>query len=142
MLPWLVYARAQFAHGSSPFWVGGVGFSTLSGVVLQFFSGPSIDAGVPGQVVLDALQGLVVVLGCVSVAALVVRRRSLGTEVRHTVSFLLWCSLAAMALLVVISVWHPLVEARYASVMWGPLVCVVGVGFSVDRVAPRRGHRP
>jgi len=49
------------------------------------------------------------------------------------------CALGAVAGLVVISIWHPLVEARYASVMWGPLVVLVGLGFAEipwRRVAP------
>src|SRR6202023_2301373 len=41
--------------------------------------------------------------------------------------------LGAIAGLVVVSIWHPLVEARYASVMWGPLVVLVGLGFAEIR---------
>jgi 4-amino-4-deoxy-L-arabinose transferase-like glycosyltransferase len=129
LLPWLVYARAQFAHGASPFWVGGVGFSTLSGVAVQFFEGPSLDHGVPGYDALVAVQTVVVVLGVAALAVLLVRWRT-GEVARRGVAFLAGCSLGGMVLLVLVSVWHPLVEARYASVVWGPLVCVVGAGLA------------
>jgi len=129
LVPWLVYARAQFAHGASPFWVGGVGFSTISGVVVQFFSGPSLDQGIPGHAALVALQAVVVVLGLASVAVLLARWRT-SAVARRGIAFLAGCSLGGVVLLVAVSVWHPLVEARYASVMWGPLVCVVGAGLA------------
>jgi len=130
LAPWLVYARAQFAHGSSPFWVGSVGFSTVGGVVVQFFGGPSIDAGVPGGLALQALQGVAVVIGVGGAVVLAARVRRLQPHMGRSCAFLAVCGLGGIAVLVFVSVWHPLVEARYASVMWGPLVCVVGVGFS------------
>jgi 4-amino-4-deoxy-L-arabinose transferase-like glycosyltransferase len=136
LVPWLVYARTQFAHGAGPFWVGGVGFSTLSGVVGQFFAGPSIDPGVPGQVALDAVQALVIVVGLGAFVWVVARWRVRTAELRRSAAYLGLCALGAVAGLVVISIWHPLVEARYASVMWGPLVVLVGLGF--DEIPWRR----
>jgi mannosyltransferase len=130
LTPWLVYARAQFAHGSSPFWVGSVGFSTVGGVVVQFFGGPSIDAGVSGALALQVLQGVAVAIGVTGAVMLAVRVRRLEPERWRSCGFLAACGLGGIALLLLVSVWHPLVEARYASVMWGPLVCLVGVGFS------------
>jgi 4-amino-4-deoxy-L-arabinose transferase-like glycosyltransferase len=139
LVPWLVYARTQFTHGSGPFWVGGVGFSTISGVVVQFFSGPSIDPGVPGQVALEAVQALVVVVGLGALVWVLARWRTRTAELRRSAGYLGLGALGAVGGLVVISVWHPLVEARYASVMWGPLVCLVGLGFAEipwRRIAP------
>jgi mannosyltransferase len=133
LTPWLVYARAQFAHGSSPFWVGSVGFSTVGGVVFQFFGGPSIDAGVPGAFALQVLQGVAVVIGLTGAVMLAARVRRLQPPIWRSCAFLAVCGLGGIALLVLVSIWHPLVEARYASVMWGPLVCLVGVGFSAVR---------
>ncbi|HEV2309281.1 MAG TPA: glycosyltransferase family 39 protein, partial [Acidimicrobiia bacterium] len=129
MLPWLVYARAQFAHGSGPFWVHGVGASTVSGVGIQFFAGPSVDPGIPAYGWLVALQAGAVVLGVGALVALAARWRS-APAARRGVAFLAGCSLGGMAMLLLVSVWHPLVEARYASVMWGPLVVVVGAGLA------------
>jgi 4-amino-4-deoxy-L-arabinose transferase-like glycosyltransferase len=129
LLPWLVYARAQFAHGSGPFWVHGVGASTVSGVGIQFFAGPSLDSGIPSHGWLVALQALAVTLGVVSLLALAARWRTAAVA-RRGVAFLAACSLGGIAMLFLVSVWHPLVEARYASVMWGPLVCVVGAGLA------------
>jgi mannosyltransferase len=133
LTPWLVYARAQFAHGSGPFWVGSVGFSTVGGVVAQFFGGPSIDAGVPGALALQVLQGVAAVIGVTGAVMLAARVRHLERDRWPACAFLAVCGLGAIALLVLVSVWHPLVEARYASVLWGPLVCLVGVGFSAVR---------
>jgi hypothetical protein len=59
-----------------------------------------------------------------------VRVRRLQPHMGRSCAFLAACGLGGIALLVLVSVWHPLVEARYASVMCGPLVCLVGVGFS------------
>jgi len=139
LAPWLVYARAQFSHGAGPFWVGGVGFSTLSGVVGQFFAGPSIDPGVPGQVALDAVQAVVIVVGLGMLVWVGARWQARTVELRRSAAYLALSALGAVAGLVVISIWHPLVEARYASVMWGPLVVLVGLGFAEipwRRVAP------
>jgi mannosyltransferase len=133
LTPWLVYARAQFTHGSSPFWVGSVGFSTVGGVVAQFFGGPSIDAGVPGALALQVLQGVAVVIGVTGAVMLAARVRRLNPDGWRSCGFLAVSGLGAISLLVVASVWHPLVEARYASVMWGPLVCLVGVGLAAIR---------
>jgi mannosyltransferase len=133
LIPWLLYARAQFSHGSSPFWVGSVGFSTIGGVIVQFFGGPSIDAGVPGGLALQVLQGVAVVIGAAGAVVLVTRVRRLHPGWWRSCRFLGVCGLGAIGLLVVVSVWHPLVEARYASVMWGPLVCLVGVGLAAVR---------
>jgi len=130
LVPWLVYARAQFSHGLGPFWVGGVGFSTLSGVVGQFFAGPSIDPGVPGEVALDVVQAVVIVVGLGALVWVLARWRARTGELRRSASYLGLGALGAVAGLVVISIWHPLVEARYASVMWGPLVVLVGLGFA------------
>ena len=130
LVPWLIYAHAQLNHGSEPFWVAGVGFSTLSGVIVQFFGGPSIDAGISGALTLQTLQGVAVVIGAVGVMSLLARRHRLAEPTRRSCAFLALCSLGALSLLVLISAWHPLVEARYASVIWGPLVCLVAVGFS------------
>ena len=129
LLPWLVYARAQFAHGSSPFWVHGVGASTVSGVGIQFFAGPSLDPGVPAHGWLVALQAGAVALGVLALSALAVQWRTAAVA-RRGVAFLAGCSLGGMAMLVLVSAWHPLVEARYASVMWGPLVLVVAAGLA------------
>jgi mannosyltransferase len=133
LTPWLVYARAQFAHGSSPFWVGSVGFSTVGGVVVQFFGGPSIDAGVPGALALQVLQGVAVAIGVTGAVVLAARVRRRQPHLWRPCAFLAVCGLGGIALLVLVSVWHPLVEARYASIMWGPVVCLVGVGFSAVR---------
>ena len=141
LIPWLAYVWAQFAHGAGPFWVGGVGFSTLSGVVGQFFAGPSIDPGVPGQVWLDVVQGVVILVGLGALVWVGARWRAQPPDRRRSAGYLGLAGLGAIAGLVVVSIWHPLVEARYASVMWGPLIVLMGLGIRRDPVAARRAHR-
>ena len=130
LLPWLIYARSQFAHSATPFWVAGVGLSTISGVVGQFFSGPWVDAGVPHASLYQLLQGVAVAVGVIGVIGCGARWQSLPGPARRFGRFLMMCGLGGIGLLIVASVWHPLVEARYASVLWAPLVCLVGFGFS------------
>ena len=138
LTPWLIAARSQFQHASPGFWVQPVGLPSLSGVAVQFFSGPPIDPGVPGQLALEVLQGFVVVAGLVALAGLVARRRSLSPGGRRAAAFLAGSVGIGLALLVVISVWHPLVDARYVSVMWGPFVVLLGIGLAL---VPRRTWR-
>jgi len=131
LTPWLFAARAQFQHSSAGFWVQPVGLPSLSGVGLQFFMGPPIDPGVPGQVALEVLQGVVVVVGLVALGSLVVRRGALSARGRRAAAFLAVTVGVGLALLVAASVWHPLVDARYLSVLWGPLVCLLGIGLAL-----------
>ena len=131
LTPWLIAARAQFQHGSAAYWVQPVGLPSLSGVAIQFFAGPPIDPGVPGQLALELLQGLVVVAGVLALGSLVVRRRALDPRGRRAAAFLAASVGGGLAFLLVASVWHPLVDARYVSVMWGPFVCLIGIGLSL-----------
>ncbi len=130
LVPWLIYARSQFTHGSSPFWVAGVGLSTIGGVVGQFFSGSWVDAGVPHAGLYQLLQGIAVAVGVIGVIGCVARWRLMPDPARQLGRFLAMCGFGGIGLLLVASVWHPLVEARYASVLWGPLVCLIGFGFA------------
>ncbi len=131
LIPWLYAARAQLQHGSAGYWIQPVGLPSLSGVAIQFFAGPPIDPGVPGQLGLEVLQGLVVVAGVLALGSLVVRRRALSASGRRGAALLALSVGVGVVLLVAVSVWHPLVDARYVSVMWGPFVCLIGVGLAL-----------
>lgn len=136
LVPWLLVATAQFQHAGTPFWVEPVGPKTISGTAVQFFSGPPIDPGVPFKIPLQALQGLAVTGGGLLLLVLIVRRRALDEPVRRATAFLSATGLLGIALLVVLSLWQPLLEARYASVLWTPLLAVCGVAVTLlDRRA-------
>jgi uncharacterized membrane protein len=138
LVPWLWFARAQFSHGSAEFWVGPVGITTVGGVALQFFGGPPVDAGAPLALWLWVLQGIAGIAGVAAMIALYVNRRSLDRAHSRASAYLLCSGLFAFGLLVAVSLWHPLVDARYVSAMWGPLICAVGVGASLIRSLPLR----
>ena len=135
LLPWLFVARAQFAHIGDAFWVTRLGFLSVVGVFLPFFSGPPVDPWTPDKVSLLALQGFAagagVLIGC---AWLVFFRRRLSPEGRRAALFLVACGAGAVLMIMVLSAWKPVLDGRYASVVWGPLFPVIGAGFALIRV--------
>jgi mannosyltransferase len=134
LLPWLFVARAQFGHIGDPFWVTRLGFLSVVGVFLPFFSGPPVDPWIPAKVSLLALQGFCagagVLIGC---AWLVFSHRRLPAQSGRAVRFIAACGVGAVALLMILSAWKPLLDGRYASVVWGPLFALVGGGFALVR---------
>jgi len=138
LVPWLWYARAQFSHGSTAFWVKPLGITTVGGVGLQFFGGPPVDWGAPLALWLWFLQGIAGIAGVVAMASLYFNRHSLDRAHSHASAYLLCSGIFALLILMALSLWHPLVDARYVSTMWGPLICAVGVGASLIRSLPLR----
>ena len=131
LTPWLLYAHAQFAHTATAFWVKPLGPQTLGGVVMQFFTGPPADDGVPFKVALWGFQAIVVITGLVAIVFLWLRRGDLDPHTKTGVRFLATCTGTSLALLIAISLWRPLLDARYVSPMWGPMICLVGIGASL-----------
>jgi 4-amino-4-deoxy-L-arabinose transferase-like glycosyltransferase len=135
LAPWLFVARAQFAHVGDAFWVTRLGFLSVVGVFLPFFSGPPVDPWTPDKVTLLALQGFAagagVLIGC---AWLVFFHRRLTAQGRRGALFLTGCGVGAVVLIMVLSAWKPVLDGRYASVVWGPLFALVGAGFALVRI--------
>jgi 4-amino-4-deoxy-L-arabinose transferase-like glycosyltransferase len=135
LTPWLLVARAQFAHVGDAFWVPRLGFLSVVGVFLPFFSGPPVDPWTPGKVSLLALQGFAagagVLIGC---AWLVFFRRRLTPGGRRAALFVTGAGVGAVLLIMAVSAWKPILDGRYASVVWGPLFALVGAGFALVRV--------
>ena len=130
--PWLLFAHAQFEHAGQGFWIPPLSPVSIGGTFGQLFAGPPVDSGVPYREALVALQVLAVVAGSLAVAAALALRR--GTEARRAAVFLLLACSGVVALAAV-SFWRPLLEARYAGVMWLPLFALAGVGMAA---VPRR----
>jgi uncharacterized membrane protein len=131
LVPWLVAARAQFSHASGFFWVAPVGFTSTGGEFVQFFTGQALDGWVPYIALLWTFQGLAAGAGVFAALALAWRWRSLSSVGRRNAMFLLACGLGALLLMFGLSVWRPLVNARYASVIWGPLYPLIGAGLAL-----------
>jgi 4-amino-4-deoxy-L-arabinose transferase-like glycosyltransferase len=136
LVPWLLVARAQFAHIGDAFWVTRLGFLSVVGVFLPFFSGPPVDPWIPAKVSLLALQGFCagagVLIGCAWLVFF--GRRRLSVQGRRAARFVLACGAGAVLLIMVVSVWKPVLDGRYTSVVWGPLLALVGAGFALLRV--------
>jgi mannosyltransferase len=131
LAPWLVAAGDQLAHAGAGFWVPPLGFDSVAGTAGQLFAGPPVDAGVPGRELLIGLQVVAVVAGVLALgaAATAWRRRP---EARPRVAFLV-VACSGVAGLAVVSIWRPLLEARYAGVMWLPLFALAGAGLAAAR---------
>jgi 4-amino-4-deoxy-L-arabinose transferase-like glycosyltransferase len=134
LAPWLFFARAQFEHAGGVFWVPPLSPTAVGGTLGQLFTGPPVDSGLPYGAWLVALQCVAVAAGCVALAAAVVAWRRLPPASRRAAIFCLLASGGALVLAVA-SIWRPLLEARYASVMWLPLFALAGVGLAA---LPRR----
>ncbi|HEX7490397.1 MAG TPA: glycosyltransferase family 39 protein [Candidatus Limnocylindrales bacterium] len=134
LAPWLFYARAQFQHTGQGFWVPPLSPSMLSGTVVQLFTGPPIATVFPDQPLLINLQTVACVAGFAALAWCVVALRGIGPAARRGA---LYCLLAASGVLILtaISVFRPILDARYASVIWLPLFALAGVGLAA---MPRR----
>jgi 4-amino-4-deoxy-L-arabinose transferase-like glycosyltransferase len=134
ILPWLAVARAQFQHSGQAFWVPPLGPSMLGGTSMQLFMGPPIDWGLPFGMVLVVLQTATAIAGFAALAWSAVAWRRLGAEGRRAATY---CLLAAggVAILAAVSIFKPILDARYASVMWLPLLALVGAGLAA---MPRR----
>ena len=132
--PWLLVAQAQLEHTGQGFWVQPLGPVMLGGTYGQLFMGPPIDWGIPFGLALVGLQFLAVMAGSVALAWALVAWRRLGPQGRRAAGY---CVLAAggVALLTVVSVWRPVLDARYASVIWLPLFALAGLGLAA---MPRR----
>ena len=135
--PWLVFAGAQLEHAGQGFWIPPLSPASIAGTFGQLFAGPPVDSGVPGRDILMALQVIAVAAGSVALAAVALAPagwRRLEPGARRAAVFLpLACG--GIVLLAAVSLWRPILEARYAGVMWLPLFALGGVGLAA---APRR----
>jgi 4-amino-4-deoxy-L-arabinose transferase-like glycosyltransferase len=126
LVPWLVYAAPQFRHAETPFWVPPLNLISVSGTLAQFLSGPAIEPGTQGKLAIQTVQLLAVVGGLLCAFLLVRSRKRLG----GAFGFIALCGGVPVALLAAASIWHPILEARYAGVLWGPLFALLAVGIA------------
>lgn len=134
LAPWLVSASAQFGHAGQPFWVQPLDFESISGAFVQFFGGPPIEPWIPWKPAIVAFQGIAVRAGILMIFAYIARRVALAREARQAALFCTVCGIGASLLLFPLSIWHPLVDGRYAGVVWGPAYAVLGAGLALAPV--------
>jgi uncharacterized membrane protein len=126
LVPWLVYAAPQFRHVETPFWVPTLTVINVSGTLAQFLSGPAIEPGTQGKLAIQAVQLLAVVGGLVCAFLLFRARKRLGSPS----GFIAVCGGVPVGMLAAASIWHPILEARYAGVLWAPLFVLPAVVIS------------
>jgi 4-amino-4-deoxy-L-arabinose transferase-like glycosyltransferase len=131
LVPWLIAARAQFTHASAPFWVAPVSFRSTGGELVQMLAGPPVDTWVPALKALWTLQGLAVAASVGGAVVLVVRWRSLRPAQHRAALYCAVCGGGAILLFFPLSLWRPLIDGRYASVVWGPLFPLLGAGLAL-----------
>ena len=134
ILPWLLIARSQFDHAGQSFWIPPLGPTMVGGTLAQLFMGPEAIGSYPFGAALIGLQVLAVGAGCVALAVGIIAWRRSGEESRRAA---VYCALAASGVLMLaaVSIWRPILDARYAGVMWLPVFAICGLGLAA---MPRR----
>lgn len=152
LVPWLVFARTQLDHAGGTFWIPPASLSDAGSTVAQLIAGPYVDEGVPYRQGLQVLQGLAIAVvigsfGSFGIAwgrgrlagrsdgSASVLARPVPVDARRGAWLCLVAGAGALAALGLVSVWRSLLEARYASVLWVPLLALAGVGLAA---MPRR----
>ncbi len=129
LAPWLVFASAQLQHSGQGFWVGPLSVSQLAGALGQLLAGPQVAGEVAFSGVLAALQAATIGVWFVALVSFVLSSPRLDPKTRRSAAFcLLSCS--GIPILLLVSVWRPIFDARYAILMWMPIAALAGVGLS------------
>ena len=125
LIPWLIAAIPQFQHAGAPFWITAPDFNTITDLFATFVGGYR-RYGPLGELLTNlrmvATAGAAV--GALAAAVQVVR----NPGARRALAYPAGGALLALAVLLLVSLWRPLYDARYAAVVWVPLVPVVGAG--------------
>ena len=131
LTPWLVVASSQLSHGAGGFWVPKLSVVSLSGGLVQFFIGPPLSTWVTGYTVLRLIEGASIVAGVAALAAVALSSKRLGRDQAEAATVLGLIGGIAVALVILVSFWHPLEDGRYFSTAWAPLFPLVGAGLAL-----------
>jgi len=130
LTPWIVVARTQLSHGTAGFWVPKLSVVSLFGGLGQFFIGSPINSWVTGYVVLRTLEVACIVAGLIALAALVINRRMLQAAGVQAAALLGLSVAVAVAMIILVSFWHPLEDGRYLGTGWAPAYPLIGAGLA------------
>jgi len=129
LVPWILVASAQLGHSGQGFWVPPLSLGVLLGTLGQLLAGARVAGEVPFSGAIDAIQGAAIVVWGVALAGLAIWLRTADRDVRRATTFcLLACT--GVLVLVIVSVWRPILDARYAGLMWMPVLALAGVGLA------------
>jgi uncharacterized membrane protein len=131
LTPWVVVASSQLSHGAGGFWVPKLTVVSLAGGLVQFFIGPPLNNWVTGYAGLRIIEGASVAAGVAAFATIVLNRQRLSRDETRDASVLGLVGGIAVALVIVVSFWHPLEDGRYFSSAWAPLFPLVGAGLAL-----------
>ena len=124
LVPWLVAALPQFQHAGAPFWIPRVTWATVL---------PDI----PATLRLPAPQAVTMVAqwvgAVVAVVLLVVLFWRLEPDRRRGAAFLVGGAAVPTVALMLISLYKPLYDPRFAGMFWAGAVAVLGAGLAVFR---------
>jgi 4-amino-4-deoxy-L-arabinose transferase-like glycosyltransferase len=134
VIPWLVFASAQLEHSGQGFWVGPLSLGVLQGTLGQLLAGARVAGEVPYSGVIDGIQAAVIGVWFVALVRFAMSLRTASGETRRATAFCLLACTGVVAL-VVVSIWRPILDARYAGLMWMPVFALAGVGLAL---LPRR----
>ncbi|HEY2706228.1 MAG TPA: glycosyltransferase family 39 protein [Candidatus Dormibacteraeota bacterium] len=127
---WLPLAHAQAANAGGAFWASGLGPAPTLGIVTQLLAGPGVDRELPQHALLVTAQAFSLLGASIAGAAV------LFGVARPAVSgwrggwYLAVAGLGAIGILALLSLRSPVWDARYASVLWPPLVPLLGLGLA------------
>lgn len=127
---WLPFATAQLHHASEPFWVPGIGGDSTLGVLTQFLAGPAVDSDLPQRGTTILLQALCLVAASIGGALVLFLVPWDPSWRRRAIAYLFTAGFGAAVLMLLVSTVHPILDARYVSVVWTPLFPLVGLGIS------------
>jgi 4-amino-4-deoxy-L-arabinose transferase-like glycosyltransferase len=127
---WLPLATSQAGHAGQPFWASGLGPAPTLGIVTQLLAGPGIERILPAYTLLVSAQALSLVGASIAGAAVLLGiARPVASGWRGG-WYLAVAGLGAIGILALLSLRSPLWDARYASVLWPPLVPLLGLGLA------------
>ena len=131
LAPWVAVATAQLSHSAGAFWVPKLGVVSLLGGLEQFFTGPPANTWVAGFPAVRALELAADLAGVLLFAALILNRRRLPPDGAATAGFLGLLGGVGVAVMILVSLVHPLEDGRYLSSAWVVLYPLLGASVAV-----------